>query len=63
LQFFAYLARWDPANDSPAFDLHRALSPVTQLNMDMGKQVVTGVHYHARCREFMQDRHERMLVQ
>jgi hypothetical protein len=31
--------------------------------VDVGKQVVTGVHHHARCREFGHDRHRPMLVQ
>jgi hypothetical protein len=56
-QLLTDLARSNSTNDSQAVKLDRALAPVPQLNMDVSKQVVTGVHHHARCREFVHDRH------
>jgi hypothetical protein len=57
------LARGHSTDDGQTVKLNRALPPITQLNMDVGKQVVTGVHDHARCREFFHDRHRSKVVQ
>jgi len=57
------LARGNPADDGLTLKLDRALAPITQLNMDVGKQVVTGIHHYARCREFVHDRHRATIVQ
>ena len=62
-QLITDLARGNSTNDGQAVKLDRALSSVPQLNVNVGKQVVTGVHHHARCREFVHDRHGPRLGQ
>ena len=62
-QLVTDLARSNSTNDGQAVKLDRALSPVPQLNVDVGKQVVTSVHHHTRCREFAHNRHEPMVEQ
>jgi len=56
-QLVTDLARSNSTKDGQAVKLDRALSPVPQLNVDVGKQVVTSVHHHTRCREFAHNRH------
>ena len=57
-QLVTDLARSNSTKDGQAVKLDRALSLVPQLNVDVGKQVVTSVHHHTRCREFAHNRHE-----
>lgn len=62
-QFLTNLARGNSTDDSQTVKLDRALAPVPQLNVDVGKQVITGVHHHARSWEFVHQRHGLMVGQ
>ena len=62
-QLLTDLARSHSTDDDQAVKLDRALAPVPQLNVHVGKQVVTGDHHHARCRKSVHDRHEPMVGQ
>lgn len=58
-EFLADLSSIDPTDDPELTDGHRALPSVPELDVDVGEQMIAGVHHEAGRCELLQDRHRK----
>ena len=56
-EFFPDLPGSDAALDREGLDVDRAFTSVTQADMDMGKEMITGIKQDAGCCKALKDRH------